>query len=347
MKLKYKDAGHEYYLQAHGANKLIRCKGVTSVAGIPDDKWALDQWAKRMIVEGFGYERSLAEEAERAIGERDSLQKLAEKALTAAKAHDKAERGTQLHRVLERYDLGDIAETESMVTDVEQRAARAGWEKALKAGKITLDPDYIERILVWPQHRIAGRMDRFVQVGRAKSHTVLDLKTGKIDYPHKIAIQLAAYAYAPHMAGLLDEYGITETFTELPDMDLKWALVAHMPTPGEIDIVKIDIAAGYKAFQDICLKTIAWRANKSLVKPFVSVEVEDPIGRASEAQILAIKERLRIIAQTGGAEAKSLTIRKWPTGVDTPARAAEWTIGDLDVLHEALHRIEAEVGVPF
>lgn len=346
MKLRYDEANHAYWLSAADSGRMLRCKGVTTVAGYPDDKWALDQWSKRTIIQGLAIEPALLEQAKKNPDDRDTLQTIAERALGAARAHDKADRGTQLHHILEAHDLGALEQVTSLVTPTEARAARAGWDKALKEAKITLDEDHIERILVYPAQRIAGRMDRFVQVGRAKSRTVLDLKTGKIDYPHKIAIQLAAYANATQMAGVLDADGVTEEFTDLPDMDRKWALIAHMPNPGEIDIVKIDIAAGWKAFQEICLKTIDWRANKSLVKPFVSVEIEDPQGPASDDEIAGIKKRLRLIAQHTEA-AKRTTVMRWPNGVAQPKDAATWTAADVDRLDDVISSVEQDCEVPF
>ena len=42
MHLKYNDRQHAYWLDGS------RCKGVTTVAKIPDDTYNLDQWRKRM-----------------------------------------------------------------------------------------------------------------------------------------------------------------------------------------------------------------------------------------------------------------------------------------------------------
>ncbi len=345
MKLKYDDDNHAYWLAVDGG-KLIRCKGVTGVAGIPDDGYGLEQWRKRKIVEGMVVDPTLLAEARKNPDDRDHIQAIGERALNAARVHDKAERGTQLHRILERHDLGEIAEVETMVTDIEARAARAGWTKALTEAKITLDDDLVERILVFPQQRIAGRMDRFVQVGRSKSRTVLDLKTGKIDYPHKIAIQLGMYAHASQMAGVLDDDGITESFSDLPDMDTKWGLIAHMPTPGEIDIVKVDIAAGWKAAQEICFKTIEWRANKSLVKPFVSVELADPNEPANDEHIATIKARIAAIKDAGEL-AQRLCRARWPKNVAMPKQSSEWTIADVEKIEARLETVERDGEVPF
>jgi hypothetical protein len=338
MRLKYVDTEktpHAYYLDGK------RCKGVTGVAGIPDDTYGLDQWKQRNIVLGMALEPALVERASAHYDDREQLQQIASSALRAARTHEAADKGTALHAVLERHDLGgDIIDTPL------SRAARAAWDKALKEAKITVDPDLVERILVYPQQRIAGRMDRFVQVGRATSRTVLDLKTGAISYPHKIAIQLALYARANHMAGVLDKNGVTEEFADLPDMDNKYGLIVHMPTPEEIQIVKIDIAAGWKAAQDICFKTLDWRANKSLVKPFVSVDVVDPLEKATDEQIASIKARLLKI-QEAGDTAKRICAARWPNNVAKPKQSSEWSAADIERIEARLETTERDCEIPF
>lgn len=345
MKLRFDEPKHAYWLSVDGG-RMSRCKGVTTVAGIPDDKWALEQWKSRTIVQGLAIEPELLHEAKKNPDDRDALQLTAERALRAARAHDKADRGTQLHHVLEMHDLGEIAEIQSHVPAAEARAIRSAWDKALKEAKITLDEDLIERILVFPQLRIAGRMDRFVQVGRAKSRTCLDIKSGKIEYPHKIAIQLGAYANATQMAGVLDADGVTETFTDLPEMDRKIALIAHIPRPGEIEIHKIDIAEGWKAFNEICVKTIKWREQKSLVKPFISVEIEDPEGPASEDEIAGIKKRLKAISEASDM-AKRICLARWPSKIAKPKQSSEWTAADIDSLDHVLFTVERDASVSF
>lgn len=340
MKLKYNDKQHAYWIDGK------RAKGVTGIAGIPDDMYGVEKWRSRMIVLGLVERPDLLVKARKNAEDRNEIQDIAEDALRAARAGEKAERGTQLHHILEAYDLTDIAEVTSLVSDSEARAARASWDKALHEAKITLDEDWIERILLFPTQLIAGRMDRFVKVGRAKSHAVLDLKTGKIDYPHKMAIQLACYAHAHLAAGALDEDGVTTDFTELPDMDLKWGLIAHMPTPGEIDIHKIDIAAGWKAAEQICFKTIDWRANKSLLKPFVSVEVVDPEAKAMGDRVADVLGRVKRIYEAGDL-AKRLCVNRWPNGVAGPKGSDTWTAGDIDEIERRLETIERDGEVPF
>src|SRR5436190_360411 len=140
MELSYSDKAHAYWLDGE------RCKGVTTIAKIPDDTYNLDKWGKRMVALGMAKDDSLKERALAHHDDRDQLNDVAEDALRAAKAHQAAARGTAIHRILERHDLG-----EEIIDTPENRAFRAAYDKALEGAGLTVVPKYVERIVVHPK----------------------------------------------------------------------------------------------------------------------------------------------------------------------------------------------------
>lgn len=337
MKLNYNEARHLYRLDGR------YCKGVTSIASIPDDKYGLRQWDKRQVVAGMALDDRLVERAKAHHDDKTVLQAIAEDAMRAAKSNEASERGTMLHRIIERADKG-----ETQVETPLSRAVIAAWYKALAEAGIEIVPDYVERILVHPVERIAGRMDRFVKVKRSKGVAVLDLKTGKIDYPHSIAVQLALYANALLMAGELDIHGNTEHFDEMPEMNRKHGYIVHLPDPDHVQIVKVDIAAGWDIFTKSIKPILAWRARKDLVTPVASADVIDPEQPATDERVEMVKHRLSLIKGWAELQGNDMGLRitraRWPKAI--PMRGP-WTEADIDRLDEMLHTIERDASVPF
>src|SRR5262245_47535975 len=238
MKLRYDDQHHSYWLDGR------RCKSVTTVAKIPDDTYSLDQWRKRQVAIGMAVSPPLVERAAAHYDDRDQLDRIAEEAMVAAKAHEAAGRGTAAHRITERIDLGqDIVDTPLA------RAVQAAWTRALDDAGLDVVTQFVERIVIYPERFIAGRFDRWCRRRSDSRLFVVDLKTGDnaVKYPHSIAVQLALYANAPFLAGPIPNGGgTTQLFSPLPDeLDRQVGYVVHMPTEAQAEVVEIDIAAGW------------------------------------------------------------------------------------------------------
>src|SRR5918995_2258557 len=187
VKKKPADRQHAYWLNDR------RCKSITTVAKIPDNTYALEQWRKRMVALGMAMSPPLVEQAAAHFDDRDRLDQIAEAAMRVAKAHEAGERGTALHRIAERVDLDlDWIETPTSLK------LRADWLAALEHAELEIVPELVERIVVYPEHMLCGRFDRICR-RKNGSLVMVDLKTGEqaIKYPHTMAIQLGLYAYAP------------------------------------------------------------------------------------------------------------------------------------------------------
>lgn len=346
MKLKYNDRWHSYHLNG------TRCKGVTNVAGIPDDTYNLQNWQKRMVALGMALPDSkpLHERALAHFDDKSALGDVAEDAMRAAKAHDAAARGTAIHRTLERHDLGG-----ELIDTPESRALRAAYDKALDAAGLIVLPEYIERVVVHDKHFIAGRFDRLFRRKRDGKLVVGDIKSGEnaIKYPHKTAVQLALYANAPLLAGPIPgSGGETETFEKFPETDKKWAYVVFTPDANHVAVHKIDIAKGWKAFNRAILPTLEWRKEANLIQVVGTVEVDDLMGPAPEERVTWIKGRLQLLAIVDNADrAKQLVALRWPASVPKPkdvkAGAAGWSEQDIDELDAVLTSVEDDVSAGF
>ncbi len=336
MKLSYKAAGHAYYLDGK------RCRNVSSVAKIPDDDWNLSKWRQRMVLLGVAHNPTLAERAAAHHDDKAMLNQLVEDALTAARAHDAAGMGTASHRIAERVDLGlPVVET------IHGKGVTTAWRKALESTGLEIVPEFVERVVVHPPEKIAGRFDRLVYDTCAKSLRVLDLKTGEsaMSYPHAVAVQLAMYAHAPLIAApLKEEGGETNDLQRMPDVDQDVGLVVHMPTPETATVYEVDIAAGWDCFIKVILPTLAWRKRSDLV----TVAGE---AKADESLVIPllrsyVLRRLDRLKTEHPACLQTLAAR-WPAGLPTLKQSDAHTEAQLDAVLSLIVEAEAEHTVPF
>jgi LAGLIDADG-like domain len=116
--------------------------------------------------------------------------------------------------------------------------------------------------------------------------------TGSIDYPHKMAMQLALYARSL-------PYDIaTDTRGENEDLDLTRGVIIHLPAgQGRCDLYEIDIVKGWGACL-IAKQVWQWRATKSLTGAF-DPEAPQPKPATWESLIRDARdlEDLRLIWQ--------------------------------------------------
>jgi hypothetical protein len=335
VKLTYNDDQHAYWLDGR------RCKSVTTVAKIPDDTYALEQWRKRMVAVGMAISPPLVERAAAHYDDRDQLDRIAEEAMVAAKSHEAAGRGTAAHRITERIDLG-----QTVIDTPLAQAVQEAWATALDAAGLEIIPEFVERIVVYPEHRIAGRFDRICRRQMDQQLMVVDLKTGDnaVRYPHSIAVQLAMYANAPLLAGPIPNGGgTTQTFESLPaELDRDTGIVIHMPAENRAEVVEIDIAAGQKAVEKIIFPALTWRARSDLVsRPAIGQGTVPEPSPPRPDRVEWIRGWIRCIT-----DIDHLALI-WPTDVALPKRADTWTDIDIDKIAAACTQVDAANGGTF
>lgn len=254
MKLIYHDAKHSYYLDGK------RCKGVTTVASIPTDRWSLERYSERNVAIGMMLEPKLVEDVACHIENRDRLNNIVDDAKRVAKAMHKADRGTQMHRVLELILLG----REIDLLTAQQRRDAEVLKRTLDRYKLTPHINMIEQFVVWPQHAVAGRFDAVLERPDG-TQWLVDLKSGPnaITYPQSTACQLALYARAPHVSVDAPAFGdrqTVENWRKMPErLDYSWArvlLCAPEDTVGEMH--RINIEHGWAGARK-ALELVNWR----------------------------------------------------------------------------------------
>ena len=123
---------------------------------------------------------------------------------------------------------------------------------------------FIEQFCVLDKYKIAGTPDRIVEYKGERF--IADIKTGRIDHPNNIAIQLAIYANG-------NPYDIaTGRRGTWGDVNKDKAIIIHLPAgTGLCKLVWIDIAEGWKGVQ-FAMKVRQWRDKKGLATPFEEQE---------------------------------------------------------------------------
>lgn len=346
MKISYNDRQHAYWLDGK------RCKGVTTVAKIPDDTYGLDKWRTRQVVIGMATSPPLVNRAAAHFDERDKLDDIAEEAMVAAKAHEASGRGTAAHRITERVDLNlDWIDTP------ESRAIRQQWTDALDRAGLDIVPELVERIVVYPDQLVAGRFDRIARRRSDGALVVVDVKTGEnaVKYPHSTCIQLALYANAPLLAGPLVRNGdseTTETFEPMPDgLDRAVGVIVYLPPEGPADIYELDLTAGWDTARNVCFPTINWRKRSGLIHKIAAtspaVRVADgPTADTTNPPCVVSAERVAWLADRILNLGKDKVAPHWPAGVPT-LKQGGLTDSHVDQIAAVLDRLEADLGVPF
>ncbi len=358
MRLQYNDQSHSYWLDGK------RCKSVTTVAKIPQDTYRLEQWATRMVALGMALSPHLGEQAAAHYDDRDQLNRIADEAKMAAQAHVAAGRGSAAHRITERVDL------EQPVIDTPlSLAVVAAWGETLDAAGLEIVPEYVERIVVYPELKVAGRFDRLARRKTDGRLVVVDLKTGEnaVRFPHEIATQLALYANAPLMAGPIPPGGgTTEQFEPLPgELDRDVGIIVHMPSEGQTKAVLVDIAAGWQIVTRAVLPILTWRARTDLVQEIPafgdSVVSEpaagrdgpglitpDPSTNPDPAHVTWLHDRVKTILAYS-PEAAALLADLWsidPT-IPTFKNGGPQTLEHCAAIATMCDSVETEFGMPF
>jgi hypothetical protein len=238
-KLIYDDAAHAYWLDGK------RWSGASGYGGQIENQSALINWGKRQAARGVALDDKLRQQVLLHLDDDAKLDRLAEQALTVAGANASRDRGSEIHRITEQHDKGALLLLTDDMADIVKR-----WQDVLAAHDITLDPDYIERIVVAPEFRVCGTFDRLAwHRGR---RVVLDLKTGKnTRYRHTMCVQLALLANAEWITHSGFVHGEKTTFTQfdpMPEVDTEVGLIVSMPSDGsEPAVYELPIVDGLRA----------------------------------------------------------------------------------------------------
>jgi hypothetical protein len=232
--------------------KLVPYTRATTIANSLDDASALTAWKMRMAAIGLTVRSDLLLAINAAQDDKMAINKYIEDAMEVAGASKAATIGTALHAFTEKIDLG-----QELGPVPEQWAGDlVAYENATKK----LNKIFIEQFSVLDKYKIAGTPDRVVEYQGERY--IADIKTGRIDHPNNIAIQLAIYAN-----GLPYDVATATRGTWGP-VNKDKAIIIHLPAgTGICKLVWIDIAEGWRGLQ-FAMKVRKWRDKKGLATPF-------------------------------------------------------------------------------
>jgi hypothetical protein len=207
----------------------------------------------------------LRNEADKAL--RDGLNVLTERAMEFAGANEKRERGTDLHKLTEELDRGELGDIDNeaiaaaliesgKLTHADLADLRAYKAKMLELG---IRHVYIEKRVVLDGLKVAGTLDRgsYYKLPGATRATklVADLKTGRIDYSAgKIGMQLALYAQGEGY----DRKGDTSARERL-GLSKSVALLIHLPAgEARCEVYPVDLTLATKGLK-LAAEVRTWR----------------------------------------------------------------------------------------
>jgi hypothetical protein len=232
--------------------KAIAYTRATTIANSLDDASALVAWKMRMAAIGLTTRPDILLSISAAQEDKMAVNSLIEDAMQVAGANKAANIGTAIHSFAERLDLGltlGIIPPE-YIPDI----------KAYEQTTKILNNKFIEQFSVLDKYKIAGTPDRVVEYNGELF--IADIKTGRIDHPNNISIQLAIYANGlPYDAA-------TATRGTWGEVNKNKAIIIHLPAgSGTCKLVWIDIKEGFKGLQ-FAMKARQWRDQKGLAYPF-------------------------------------------------------------------------------
>jgi len=287
MKLIYNDTSHTYYLDGK------RAKSVTAVAKIPVDTYSIEQWSQRQVAIGLAMDKNLVENIAVDIDNRDALNNIVEQAKQTASAHRAADRGSQMHRVLQ---LVLLDQEHKLLTD-QQRTDAELLKRTLDLHKLTPYDALTEQFVAWPHHTVTGRFDAILE--RPDGKLILtDLKSGPnaATYPHATAIQLALYARAPHISDAIatkgDRSEVIDWRTMPERLEYRYAYVLlAQPGTSTGTFHEINIEHGWAAAR-MALAIVNWRKEHNYGKDIVQ-EIPPPLSLLEQACIAPTLKTLR------------------------------------------------------
>jgi uncharacterized protein related to proFAR isomerase len=216
----------------------------TTFAKSISDTFTLSAWSQRKVIEGLVTNDDLyAEAASTDFGDRETMNRIAEKCKEAAGAKASARIGTALHAFSEAVDRG-----ERPPIPPRWRPHIAAWTELLH--RYNMEVIEIEKRVIHTGFDVAGTLDRLVRFTKdttvrmkqgkrtvdytfpAGTVACLDLKTGKtLEYGWlEIAVQLLIYTDAEVIFDQPDGPSTRWSYRPMyPAIDKNVALVIHIP----------------------------------------------------------------------------------------------------------------------
>lgn len=328
----------------------------STIAGVLDNRYSLEQWQQRVVAKGIAMDQGLRALAASCDVDTDKkkFKEICEDAIKIGGGERAANEGTGIHTLTETVDKG------GSVSDIpeEWRDRIECYVRELDRVGLHVDPDLIERIVIDDRNQVAGRFDRGLTLDRditlqfpprkgnkkgrkanvpAGSILVGDVKTGGYMSWLKFTIQQATYA---NHTATYDE----ATHHRAPRIEFNTdvAAIIHLPAKGEPEcrIHWVDLVEGYDAYLT-ALEAYAFRRDD---KALTVAEPGDPFAGLEVETAAWVRDRIRTLA--GNPAAVTDLRNRWPDTVPQPF-PPDATRAQIDQLARVLDVVEARNQIPF
>lgn len=295
-----------------GGQKDVPYTRATTMAKTISDTFAINKWDGRMIVKGLTLRPDLrALAAATPLEDRDTLNKIAEDAKTAAGNKVSANLGTARHALTELYDRGQPLPP----LEPEEDRDLAAYKAVLEEAGITVLGNWIERSVFRLDHGgVAGTLDRIVRMPDGTLR-IADLKTGKdLSYGWgEISIQLKIYQGAEWSY----DYA-TGLWERMPETDPNIGLVIHLPVgAGEATLYDVNLKAGQIGLE-LAHQVRGWRKSKNLAVPRQTARAASAASTPDAVTVAPATPLQRVQAATNKATLAALWDELNPLGQWTP-----------------------------
>lgn len=344
-----RDRWGRYMVLPPGASKPVGYPRATSVAKALDDTSSLMTWNARMTALGLAARADLYGLLTAADpDDRKTIDGICKRASEAGGATVRRDLGTAIHGMLEQSFTKP-----GYVPPAQYAADIAAVHQALADAGARVLPEYVERMVVWDEHQIAGTFDGVLEINGElflfdnKTGSLNSLKFGNLAW----AIQGAIYAHADalYTQGVATD-GSQDVREPMPAVSRERAVIVHIePGSAHCTLHWIDLKVGVDALQ-VALQVRQFRKVKPL-QPFTPTESLPAMAATVEPDMVddvwraQVRERLGVIL--ANPDAKQMVGYMWPESVPTLKSQEPITIEQGARVLEMLSMVEKEHGLPF
>jgi hypothetical protein len=248
--------------------KVLSYSRASSFGDALDDKSNLIAWSQANAVRGAVTMPELAQkfievdDGWNTQDAKDKTKKVIEDLSRAGGSEVKADKGTNVHNWTELLDKGHD------LTDLLEQIPAEHYADLMAYAWATEEFEHllIERFSVLDSHKVAGTPDRVTRMpGKPcpiceRDTYIWDLKTGRVSFAQKMAVQLAIYSRS-ELYTQVDADDTVRGFRDpLPDVCQHRGVILNLPAgSGQCDLYWIDIEAGWHAVENEIPAVKAWR----------------------------------------------------------------------------------------
>ena len=322
-----RDRWGRYLVVPPGGGKPVGYTRATTISKALDDTSSLMAWGERMTAIGMAQRPDLLAQVLDHVDDKTALNKLCERAKEQGGATVRRDLGTALHSILER------AFTDPTYTPPPANAGDvAAVLQVIEAHGYRPVAGMHEQIVVSDARKVAGTFDLLLEKNGVTYIT--DIKTGSnVTYGALgFGVQLGLYATADniYVQGAAKD-GSEDQRLPMPAVDQHQAIIIHVePGSGQATLHLLHLD---RTLIDLAMAVRAARAQKDLIERLEPVETRN----------MWMRRRVQAAVDVN----KQFVAANWPASIGTPKHAAIWTDHEIDDLDTVMHRIEADLDIPW